>query len=136
MDSTKSSLRSNRERNPYCHKRTVASGPGAASSPWPNIEYAPGAYWDFFDHYVELTELLLSEALSNCGFTIEKQVGRFLPYTMSHGRQYPVWMLRLYLITPFVWRMFGRQFLVIGQKPRNRKRFHHAVLIKVCRGDC
>jgi SAM-dependent methyltransferase len=83
----------------------------------PNIKYIPGAYWDFFDHYVELTELSLAEALLNCGFEIEKQVGRFLPYTMSHGRQYPVWMLRLYLALPPVWPMFGKQFLVVGQKP-------------------
>jgi SAM-dependent methyltransferase len=83
----------------------------------PNIKYVPGAYWDFFDHYVELTELSLSEALSNNGFQIEKQVARFLPYTMSRGRQYPAWVLRLYLTLPAAWPMFGKQFLVIGQKP-------------------
>ena len=83
----------------------------------PNIRYTQGAYWDFFDHYVELTELSLSEALSNCGFTVEKQVGRFLPYTMSHGRQYPLWMLRLYLALPAVWPLVGKQFLVIARKP-------------------
>jgi SAM-dependent methyltransferase len=83
----------------------------------PNIKYAGGAYWDFFDHYVELTELSMAEALSNCGFDIEKQVARFLPYTMSHGRQYPVYLLRLYLATPAVWPIFGKQFLVVGRKP-------------------
>jgi SAM-dependent methyltransferase len=82
----------------------------------PNVKHARGAYWDFFDHYVELTELSLAEALSNCGFAIEKRVGRFLPYTMSHGPQYPTWMLRLYLTMPAVWRLFGKQFLVIGRK--------------------
>jgi SAM-dependent methyltransferase len=96
----------------YCLKpggRFIAMGP--------NIKYAPGAYWDFFDHYVELTELSLAEALLNCGFGIETQVGRFLPYTMSHGRQYPSWILRLYLALPAAWPLFGKQFLVIGQKP-------------------
>jgi SAM-dependent methyltransferase len=83
----------------------------------PNIKYLPGAYWDFFDHYVELTELSLSEALSNCGFRIEKQVARFLPYTMSHGPQYPTFLLRLYLAMPLLWRMFGKQFFVVAQKP-------------------
>jgi SAM-dependent methyltransferase len=82
----------------------------------PNIKYAQGAYWDFFDHYVELTELSLSEVLSNCGFEIEKQVSRFLPYTMSHGRQYPTSLLRIYLEMPAVWPLFGKQFLVIGRK--------------------
>jgi len=84
----------------------------------PNIKYLPGAYWDFFDHYVELTELSLSEALTTLGFAIEKQVARFLPYTMSHGRRYPTWTLRSYLSTPFLWKIFGKQFLVIGQKPQ------------------
>jgi SAM-dependent methyltransferase len=83
----------------------------------PNIRYLPGAYWDFFDHCVELTELSLAEALSNCGFEIEKQVSRFLPYTMSRGRQYPAWALRLYLAMPAAWWIFGRQFLVVGKKP-------------------
>jgi SAM-dependent methyltransferase len=82
----------------------------------PNIKYIPGAYWDFFDHYVELTELSLAEALLNCGFEIEKQVGRFLPYTMSQGSQYPVWMLRVYLALPLAWPIFGKQFLVVGRK--------------------
>lgn len=86
----------------------------------PNIKYLPGAYWDFFDHYVELSELSLSEALSNCGFEIEKGVGRFLPYTMSNGRQYPIWTLRLYLTVPMIWPIFGKQFLVIGRKPFDR----------------
>jgi SAM-dependent methyltransferase len=83
----------------------------------PNIKYTQGAYWDFFDHYVELTELSLSEVLTICGFGIEKNVGRFLPYTMSHGQQYPPWMLRLYLALPAMWPIFGKQFLVIGRKP-------------------
>ena len=84
----------------------------------PNIKYAPGVYWDFFDHYVELTELSLAEALANCGFEIEKQVGRFLPYTMSHGRQCPILALRLYLGLPFLWPLFGKQFLVVARKPQ------------------
>jgi|HubBroStandDraft_2_1064218.scaffolds.fasta_scaffold202082_2 SAM-dependent methyltransferase len=83
----------------------------------PNIKYVPGAYWDFFDHYVELTELSLAEALSNCDFEIERAVARFLPYTMSQGPRYPTWMLRLYLALPAAWTIFGKQFLVIGQKP-------------------
>lgn len=82
----------------------------------PNIKYIPGAYWDFFDHYVELTELSLAEALSNTDFEIEKTVARFLPYTMSQGNLYPTWVLRLYLAMPAAWPIFGKQFLVIGQK--------------------
>jgi len=83
----------------------------------PNIKCVQGAYWDFFDHYVELTELSLAEVLSECGFSIERKVARFLPFTMSTGPEYPIWMLRLYLALPALWPHFGGQFLVIGQKP-------------------
>jgi SAM-dependent methyltransferase len=82
----------------------------------PNIKYAPGEYWDFFDHYVPLTELSLAESLSNSGFAIEQQTARFLPYTMSRAREHPLWMLRLYLKLPALWSLFGKQFLVVGRK--------------------
>jgi len=99
------------------HAFTALKPGGRFIAMGPNIKYVPGAYWDFFDHYVELTEMSLAEALSNSGFEIEKQVPRFLPYTMSHGAQHPIWMLRLYLALPIAWPMFGKQFLVIGRKP-------------------
>jgi len=85
----------------------------------PNIKYVTGAYWDFFDHYIPLTELSLSEALTSHRFQIERRIARFLPYTMSGGREHPIWMLRQYLAMPFVWPLFGKQFLVVGQKPLN-----------------
>jgi SAM-dependent methyltransferase len=99
------------------HAFTALKPGGRFIAMGPNIKYVPGAYWDFFDHYVELTEMSLSEALSNSGFEIEEQVPRFLPYTMSHGTQYPIWMLRMYLALPIVWPIFGKQFLVVGRKP-------------------
>lgn len=83
----------------------------------PNIKYVPGAYWDFYDHYIPLTELALAEVLKKCGFLIETMEARFLPYTMSTGRNYPTWMLRVYLKLRVVWPVFGRQFLVIARKP-------------------
>ncbi len=82
----------------------------------PNIKYVAGSYWDFFDHYIPLTELSLAEALQKSGFEIESKEARFLPYTMSSGIEYPLWMLKLYLALPIVWRFFGKQFLVIARK--------------------
>ena len=84
----------------------------------PNIKYLAGEYWDFFDHYVPLTELSLSEVLTMTGFEVEESIARFLPYSMSQGSQPPHWMLELYLKVPILWRFAGRQFLVIGRKPR------------------
>jgi Methyltransferase domain len=82
----------------------------------PNIKYLPGAYWDFFDHHLALTELSLSEVLVNCGFEIRVCWPRFLPYTMSAGREYPIWILRAYLAMPLAWRFFGKQFLIVAEK--------------------
>jgi SAM-dependent methyltransferase len=83
----------------------------------PNIRYLPGAYWDFFDHNISLTDRSLSEVLENVGFQIEKQMDRFLPYSMSQGSTPPLWMVRLYLHLPILWKWKGKQFLVVAVKP-------------------
>jgi SAM-dependent methyltransferase len=83
----------------------------------PNIKYLAGAYWDFFDHHIALTESSLAEVLKKCDFAMERVTSRFLPYTMSGGRAYPVWVLRVYLMLPIIWPLFGKQFLVIARKP-------------------
>lgn len=82
----------------------------------PNIRYVPGAYWDFFDHFVPLTERSLGEAMRLSGLEIEREIPRFLPYSMSQGRRPPVELVRWYLKLPWAWRWFGKQFLVIGRR--------------------
>lgn len=83
----------------------------------PNVKYVPGAYWDFWDHYLPLTEASLSEGLELVGFRMERCLPRFLPYTMATGLQPPLWTVWLYLKLPFLWRWFGKQFLLIAVKP-------------------
>ncbi len=83
----------------------------------PNIKYTEGRYWDFWDHYLELTELSLSEGLRTRNFIIDRAWPRFLPYTMAGGPQFPLWMISLYLKVPLAWRFKGAQFLVIARKP-------------------
>jgi len=82
----------------------------------PNIRLINGGYWDFWDHYLCLTDRSLAEGMRSNGFAIHTQIPAFLPYSMSLGRQYPLFALKLYLKMPFVWPLFGRQFLVVGQK--------------------
>jgi SAM-dependent methyltransferase len=82
----------------------------------PNIKYVGGAYWDFWDHHLPLTEASLVEALQTAGFKLERVVPRFLPYSMSEGPRYPLFFLRLYLRLPFAWRIFGRQFVIVAYK--------------------
>lgn len=82
----------------------------------PNIKHLPGSYWDFWDHYLPLTEASLAEGMRLAGFTIERAIDRFLPYSMSQGFAPPLIFLHLYLRFPILWRFFGKQFLVIARK--------------------
>lgn len=82
----------------------------------PNIKYVPGSYWDFIDHHIPLTELSLAEAFTHQGFHIERCIDKFLPFTMANGLQYPTFFVAAYLRFPLAWRIFGKQFLVIGEK--------------------
>jgi len=86
----------------------------------PNITYVGGAYWDFWDHHVALTERAMVELLSMNGFVVEHCLPRFLPYTMSTGQTWPLAFLKLYLRLPMAWKLFGKQFLVVGRKTGSR----------------
>jgi SAM-dependent methyltransferase len=82
----------------------------------PNIKYVQGAYWDFWDHFLCLTELSLSEALENNGYRVHLSVPRFLPYTTINQPKYPMALVRLYLRLPLLWPLFGKQFLVVAER--------------------
>lgn len=83
----------------------------------PNIKYVGGAYWDFFDHYIPLTEASLVEATDLVGFRTETVYGRFLPLQMAGKPPPPSILVRLYLLCRPAWRFVGKQFLVVVQKP-------------------
>ncbi len=83
----------------------------------PNIKFLPGSYWDFWDHHVPISDQSLAEALMLKKFLIQSKIDRFLPYTMSNGTQPPLVAVRIYLKCRFLWRYFGRQFIVIATKP-------------------
>lgn len=82
----------------------------------PNIRYVPGAYWDYWDHYVPITDGSMAEALKLRGFSVKEVVPRFLPYTMSGGRNPPLLAVKAYVRMRVVWPLFGRQFFVVAQK--------------------
>lgn len=82
----------------------------------PNIKYVQGAYWDFWDHFLCLTELSLAEALENNGFIVRRAIPRFLPYTTVNQPAFPMCFVRAYLRMPLIWPWFGRQFLVIAER--------------------
>lgn len=97
-------------------KRCLKSG-GRLIAMGPNIRYTGGAYWDFLDHHVALTDRSLTELLEIQGLRVDKMVDRFLPYTMVNARPVPVGLIALYLRFPPAWKIMGRQFLVIASKP-------------------
>ena len=82
----------------------------------PNIRYTAGKYWDFFDHYLQLTELSVIEILEIVGFEKSFALPRFLPYTMARESNPPLLLVNLYLRMPIFWKIFGKQFLVVGKK--------------------
>jgi SAM-dependent methyltransferase len=82
----------------------------------PNIKFVGGAYWDFYDHHLALTELSLKEAFEAAGLQTESARARFLPYTMVNAPSYPLILLRMYLALPLAWKVLGKQFLVIAKK--------------------
>jgi SAM-dependent methyltransferase len=82
----------------------------------PNVRLVPGSYWDFWDHYIPLTESSLSEALENRGFRVTRKEPAFLPYTMAGKKPTPLSFVRLYLALPMVWPILGKQFLVVSAK--------------------
>ena len=84
----------------------------------PNIRYMAGAYWDFFDHVVPLSERSLAEALAVSGFRVDEVIGRFLPATMAGRRVPPSFVIEAYLRLRPAWRLLGKQFLVVASKDR------------------
>ena len=82
----------------------------------PNVRLLPGAYWDFWDHYIPLTDSSLGEALENRAFQIKRNDPAFLPYTMAGKKPVPLPLITLYLAMPWSWRFLGKQFLLISAK--------------------
>jgi ubiquinone/menaquinone biosynthesis C-methylase UbiE len=80
----------------------------------PNIRYAGGRYWDFYDHVLPLSHESAVEGLQKNGFRIDKVVPRFVPFsTKSALPKHPA-LVRMYLRLPVLWRLMGGQFVVVA----------------------
>lgn len=82
----------------------------------PNIRYAYREYWDFYDHYLPLSDLSLAEGLVIAGFQIEKSIARFMPFTMNNNAPTHDLLIRAYLALPIAWKLLGKQFLLTAVK--------------------
>lgn len=83
----------------------------------PNIRCVGGAFWDFFDHTLPLTEKGMIEALGVANFEIARVIPRFLPYTTKSRWPQAPWMVRAYLSVPIAWRILGKQMFVVARRP-------------------
>jgi SAM-dependent methyltransferase len=84
----------------------------------PNIRFVGGAYWDFVDHYLPLTDRTLVEAVGLVGMQAIEVRPRFLPYSTSSGLPQASWLVRLYLAIPLSHRFLGKQAFVVARKPK------------------
>ncbi len=82
----------------------------------PNIRFLSDQYWDFWDHHIPISDRSIEEVLKLKGFTIDFNIPKFLPYSMSDGIQPPLIFLKIYLKLKFVWKLFGKQFFVVATK--------------------
>jgi SAM-dependent methyltransferase len=83
----------------------------------PNIRFLNGSYWDFFDHYLPLTDRTLVEALDLAAMKAIEVRPRFLPYTTKSRFPKASWLIGAYVRMPILWRFFGKQAWVVAEKP-------------------
>jgi predicted SAM-dependent methyltransferase len=82
----------------------------------PNIRYLYRDYWDYFDHHIPLTDKSIAEGLEVVGFRVKISIDRFLPFTTkSKIPRHPI-LVKLYLMFPPLWRIMGKQTLVVAEK--------------------
>jgi SAM-dependent methyltransferase len=83
----------------------------------PNLRYAPGEYWDYYDHVLPLTHLSCYEAFAKAGYEVTELIDRFVPFSTASRLPQAPWLVRCYLAFRPAWRLFGRQFVIVARKP-------------------
>jgi SAM-dependent methyltransferase len=82
----------------------------------PNFRYCAREYFDCADHTVALTHVSMAEHLYAAGFEISAVIPRFLPYSFRGLLPPSSALTSAYLRTPALWRVLGKQFLLVGRK--------------------
>jgi SAM-dependent methyltransferase len=83
----------------------------------PNFRYCAKEYFDCADHTVILSHVAVAEHLYAAGFDVTTVSARFLPYSFRGLLPPSPLLTRVYLRVPALWRLLGKQFLVLGRKP-------------------
>lgn len=82
----------------------------------PNFRYCAREYFDCADHTVALTHVSMAEHLYAAGFDISAVIPRFLPYSFRGLLPPSPALTSAYLRTPALWRVLGKQFLLVARK--------------------
>lgn len=82
----------------------------------PNFRYCAREYFDCADHTVTLTHVSMAEHLYAAGFEISAVIPRFLPYSFRGLLPPSPALTSAYLRTPALWRVLGKQFLLVARK--------------------
>jgi SAM-dependent methyltransferase len=82
----------------------------------PNFRYCAREYFDCADHTVALTHVSMAEHLYAAGFDISEVIPRFLPYSFRGLLPPSPALTSTYLRTPALWRVLGKQFLLVARK--------------------
>lgn len=97
--------------------RVLAPG-GRLVALGPNVRLMPGAYWDYWDHQVALSERSLAEMLGGMGFQLERVEPGFLPASTRSRLPRWRWLVEAWLaLRPLSSALAGKQFLVLARKP-------------------
>ena len=81
----------------------------------PNVRYCARDYWMFFDHITPVDDRALVEAFAATGFEVELNHPRFLPYTTKSRLPSGPALVRLYLRSPWAWRILGAQAFMVAK---------------------
>lgn len=102
----------------FLERMYAATAPGGRIAIMgPNFRYCVSEYFDMADHTLIFTHLAIKEHLYAAGFLPERVDARFLPYSFTSRLPASGPLIRQYLKMPLAWRVFGKQFLVIGRRP-------------------
>lgn len=82
----------------------------------PNFKYCYKLYFDCADHNLCLTHVSICEHLYSVGFNIKKIIPKFIPFSFRQKLPRSKLITKTYLNFPFLWKLFGKQFLIIATK--------------------
>lgn len=82
----------------------------------PNIRFCGNDYWMFFDHITPIDDRALVEIFGVENFTLKKEIVKFLPFTTKSRLPKNNLIIKIYLLFPFLWHIFGKQSFLIFKK--------------------